>query len=178
MDGSARAWVEAARREDVRRDLDAIYAMVAEETARRRPTCLASGRCCNFARTGHLLYVTGLEAACTLIRSGRGGSGPLPNPHTTGQKIEGSGGGTILSLAQVEEARGRGDCPFLEGTSCGVHRVKPLGCRVYFCDPTAQEWQRELSERGMAMLRDVHNRHGVEYVYAEWRGLLARLVAP
>ena len=176
MDEAARAWMAAARREDVRRDLDAVYAIVADETARRRPTCVASGRCCNFARTGHLLYVTGLEAACTLLRAGQRRATASSSTPTTSPRVVAPNAGAVLSLAQVEQARARGDCPFLVGTSCGVHAIKPLGCRVYFCDPTAQEWQRDLSERGMAMLRELHERHAVEYVYAEWRGLLSRLV--
>jgi hypothetical protein len=53
-----------------------------------------------------------------------------------------------------------------------VHTIKPLGCRVYFCDPTAQGWQQELSERTLAMVRAIHERHGVPYRYGEWRGLL------
>ncbi len=167
MDEAARAWMQAARRDGVQRDLDAIYALVARETAIQRPACAASGRCCNFARSGHLLYVTGLEAACTLLRSAyqRGESASPASGHA-------------ISLAQVERARTRGDCPFLVGASCGVHAIKPLGCRVYFCDPAAQRWQQDLSERAMAMLRELHEHHEIPYAYAEWRGLLARLVEP
>ena len=45
MDEAARAWMQAARRDGVQRDLDAIYALVARETAIQRPACAASGRC-------------------------------------------------------------------------------------------------------------------------------------
>jgi hypothetical protein len=54
-----------------------------------------------------------------------------------------------------------------------VHAIRPLGCRIYFCDRSAQDWQHELSERLIADIRGLHDRHGVEYRYAEWRGLLA-----
>jgi hypothetical protein len=48
---------------------------------------------------------------------------------------------------------------------------------VYFCDRSAEEWQRELTERALAMVRGIHDRHGIEYRYAEWRGLLEVIAA-
>lgn len=128
--------------------------MIADQIEARAPACWASGRCCNFKNTGHLLYVTGLEAACTLTRL-------APR---------------ALIRAELERAMRDGDCPFLTGHTCGIHTIKPLGCRVYFCDTSAQDWQQELSERGMELIRSVHTRHNVPYRYAEWRGLLGELL--
>ena len=147
------AWMRAVAEPEVAAAIEAVYVMVADQVAARGPACWASGRCCNFAAAGHRLYVTGLEAAYATSRLGR-----------------------TVSLGQVEAARARGDCPFLEGTLCGAHGVKPLGCRVYFCDRTAEAWQRELTERGLAMLREVHERFGIEYRYGEWRGVLEGVV--
>jgi len=56
---------------------------------------------------------------------------------------------------------------------CGVHAIKPLGCRVYFCDRSAQTWQHDLSERLLGMIRELHQRHAIEYRYGEWRQMLA-----
>ena len=151
--GEVRAWREAAAREPVAGELEAVYAMIADQVEARGPACWASGRCCNFERTGHLLYTTGLEAAYTMLRLGR-----------------------ALEPGEVVAAVARGGCPFQEGNLCGVHPIRPVGCRVYFCDRSAQRWQMELSERAIAMVRGVHDRHGIPYRYAEWRGLLAALV--
>jgi Fe-S-cluster containining protein len=149
-----RAWLAAAADEKIAAELEAVYAYIAAAVESRGPACWASGRCCNFERAGHRLYVTGLEAAYTARRAGRG-----------------------VSAAEIEAARAAGGCPFQEGNLCGVHAARPLGCRVYFCDRSAEEWQRELTERALAMVRGIHDRHGIEYRYAEWRGLLEVIAA-
>lgn len=144
-------WLAAASRPDVRRALEAVYADAAREIAGRGPACWASGRCCNFEKTGHLLYVTGLEAAYTVAGArGREPAGAVSLPVLSG-----------------------GLCPFQEQNLCGVHEIKPLGCRVYFCDRSAQQWQNDLSERLLSEVRAIHDRHGVEYRYGEWRAMLA-----
>ncbi|MBX3404962.1 MAG: YkgJ family cysteine cluster protein [Phycisphaeraceae bacterium] len=149
----ARNWIEAAARPEVRAGLEAVYAAAASAIADRGPACWASGRCCNFEKTGHLLYVTGLEAAYTVVNS--------RDRHAA------------LSLPVL---KGPG-CPFQSGNLCGVHEIKPLGCRVYFCDRSAQQWQNDLNERLLAEVRAIHDRHGVEYRYGEWRAMLAAFAA-
>ncbi len=150
-----REWLAAIAREPVSLAIESIYARASVEIAARGPSCWASGRCCNFARTGHRLYVTGLEAAYAISRSTR-----------------------TLSPGDIDAARDRGGCPFQERNLCGIHSIKPLGCRVYFCDRSAQVWQQELSERLLGELRDLHERHAVEYRYAEWRAMLDMFARP
>jgi len=146
------AWLRAATDPRVATELDAIYAMLADQIAARAPACWASGRCCNFDAAGHRLYVTGLEAAYTLAR--------LDSP---------------LAASAIDAAVACGGCPFQSANLCGVHTIKPMGCRVYFCDESAQQWQHDLSERALAMIRALHDRHAIEYVYAEWRSLLGAM---
>ena len=149
-----RGWLDAAARPEVSARLEAIYAMIADQVAARTPACVASGRCCNFESYGHRLYVTGLEAAWCVHRLGDG-SPPL-------------------TPGSVEDAVARGGCPFQVGGLCGVHEIKPVGCRTFFCDPTAQAWQEDLTERAHGMVREAHQRAGVAYRYMEWRALLER----
>lgn len=151
----ARHWLDAAARPEVRAELEAVYAAAASAISERGPACWASGRCCNFEKTGHLLYVTGLEAAYTMIGVGRQGA----------------------ERATTSPAPGGGSCPFQERNLCGVHEIKPLGCRLYFCDRSARQWQNDLSERLLADVRAIHDRHGVEYRYGEWRAMLAAFAA-
>ena len=158
MSAGARAWLAAAGRAEVAAELDAVYEYVAAAVESRGPRCWVSGRCCNFGGHGHRLYVTGLEAAYTVLR-------------TAGR------GGPALSDASLRAAVDAGGCPFQVERLCGAHAARPLGCRVYFCDHTAQEWQRELSERALRLVRSLHERHAVEYRYGEWRGLLAEVLA-
>jgi Fe-S-cluster containining protein len=179
-DNLARAWLLAARSPTIAGSLEAIYADVAREIEHRGPACWASGRCCNFAKTGHLLYVTGLEAAYTLVRAGEGrakagsDAGGRADLRSERQRVH---AGRVVTLAQIDAARSRGDCPFLEGNLCGAHAIKPLGCRVYFCDAGAQEWQHELSEQALERIRALHDANGLAYRYGEWRGMLES-VAP
>jgi Fe-S-cluster containining protein len=156
-------WQRAALDPGVAGALEAIYTDIAREIVERGPACWASGRCCNFAKTGHLLFVTGLEAAYTLARV-RGRGGGLDDGAA---RID-----VALSLPQIHAARARGDCPFLVDNACGVHGIKPLGCRVYFCDRSAQAWQQELSERGLDRIKRLHDTHGLVYQYGEWRAML------
>jgi Fe-S-cluster containining protein len=138
--------------------LDDVYAQTAREIEARGPACWASARCCHFETTGHRLYVTGLEAAYTLARLDEGTLARL-------------GGGGAL-----EHAWRAGTCAFLAGNLCGAHAIKPLGCRVYFCDRSAQAWQQDLCERMLGRIREAHDRTGAGYLYGEWRGLLAGIL--
>ncbi len=140
-------WLAAAGNAAIAAELEGVYGYVAAQVESRGPACWASGRCCNFEKAGHLLYVTGLETAYTLTRLGDD-RGPLVG--------------------------GRGEaCPFLSANLCGVHTIRPLGCRVYFCDRAAEDWQRDLSERAIAQVRSIHDRNNIEYRYGEWRATLA-----
>lgn len=172
----SRSWLDAARQPSVAAGLKAVYELVARETAERKPLCQASGRCCNFVKWGHYLYVTGIEVAYTMVKFRENpeafGIRP-PQPFSERGAFEKT---RTVSLVQVDDARSRGDCPFLINKLCGVHTIKPLGCRVYFCDETAQEWQRELSERALGMIRELHDSHRIEYRYGEWRAMLERVV--
>lgn len=158
-------WLAALDRDAVRAGLESIYADAAAAIAARGPVCWASGRCCNFDRHGHRLYVTGLEAAYVIARL----------PEIAGTRPENHPEPALRSpaLSQAAEA---GGCPFQRANLCGVHGIKPLGCRVYFCDRTAQAWQQGLSEGLLARLRALHDEHGVEYRYGEWRAMLGRFV--
>ncbi len=152
----ARGWRRAAERDEVGCRLEAIYAMIAEQVAARAPVCVASGRCCNFESYGHRLYVTGLEAAWCV--------GQLRGEHP------------LLSRDTIQQARLRGGCPVQVGKLCGVHAIKPVGCRTYFCDAGTDAWQEDLTERAHAMVKRLHETLGIEYRYMEWRSMLALLV--
>jgi len=132
-------WLDAARDADSAGALEAIYTMLDDQIAARQPVCEASGRCCHFEAHGHRLYVTGLEVAWTLTRLDR-----------------------LLTRAQIDTARDAGGCPFQDDRLCTVHPIRPLGCRVYFCDPSAQDWQQDLCEVLIGKVRELHDRFELE----------------
>jgi len=127
--------------------------LISDQVEARGPACWASGRCCNFANAGHRLYVTGLEAAYAVSLAG-----------------------INITESDIDAAILRGDCPYLVGNLCGIHASKGIGCRVYFCDRSARDWQELLSERAIKIVRSVHEEHGIPYEYGEWRRMLREVV--
>lgn len=119
-----------------------IYQEVQAAIDQRKPVCQVSGRCCRFAEFGHRLYVSTLELALFLRQLER----PLPPP------------------AQAPP----GVCPFQSGRLCTVHEIRPFGCRMFFCDPSASQWQMQHYERFHNDLKALHEAHGVPYRYVEW----------
>lgn len=149
----ASQWLEAIDRPSLVASLEAVYAFIADQIEARGPACWASGRCCNFRRADHRLYTTGLEAAYCIAR--------LERP---------------IEPGELDRAIERGGCVFQLANICGVHAIKPSGCRVYFCDRSAQTWQNELSERAVEEIRRIHDRERIEYRYAEWGALLRMFI--
>lgn len=166
-----RAVMEAAGREEVCRAVGEIYDELAAAIAERRPVCSASGRCCKFEEYGHRLYLTTMELAkffadlklvAAPIREGQatlGGFRQLP----------------VLAATRVHSKWDGLGCPFQIEGLCGVHAIRPFGCRVYFCDASSTQWQHDQYERLHGRLRALHDRLAVPYHYVEWRFALAAL---
>ena len=151
-DDIRQAVFDAADRPDVRDALEGVYRELAGEIARRGPRCDLSGRCCRFEEYGHRLYVTTIELAGFVhgLRQG----GPTP------PEWDGTG------------------CPFQVARLCSVHSIRPFGCRAFFCDPTAKEWQNEVYERLHGGIKRLHEHLAVPYYYVEWRSGLRLLNLP
>ena len=128
-----------------------LYRRVQDEIDRRRPACAISGRCCRFEEYGHRLFVTTIELA---VFSRQLLALPIRNATTP---WDGQG------------------CPFQVKGLCGVHSIRPFGCRAFFCDPTATQWMEALYEQFHAELRRLHEQHEIPYFYVEWRQGLAAM---
>lgn len=150
-DATVRAWLRVASSGPLAHELSTLYAELAQAVAHRAPVCNTSGRCCHFEAWGHRLYVTGVEAAYAWARLE---ADRRPTP------------------AAVSAALQRGGCPFQPQLLCTIHLIRPLGCRIFFCDESATRWQEETYERFQSRLREMHDRAGLAYLYAEWRALL------
>jgi len=144
------AVLQASARPKVRARIAHIYAELQAKIDQRQPICVASGRCCKFEEYGHRLFVTTMEMASffhELASSGRDLAGSLRSWNGTG-------------------------CPFQVGKLCGVHPIRPFGCRIFFCDPTATEWQQEQYEAFHGQLKQLHAELDIPYFYMEWREAL------
>ena len=159
-DPDLRTWLDAARpgAEPARR-LESVYGEATHAIEQRGPVCWASGRCCDFDRAGHVLYVTGLEAAYVVNR--------LEAQHA--QPDASATGLPVLNPGAI-----RGACPFQRDNLCSVHTIKPLACRTYFCQLDAQQWVNDTTEQLHEQVRAIHQDHALPYAYGEWRAMLAR----
>jgi Fe-S-cluster containining protein len=116
--------------------LPVLYDELARDIAAAAPVCEVSGRCCRFREYGHTLFLSRPEAEL-LLESG------LPD-------------GTVVDDAS---------CPFQIGGLCTARERRPLGCRIYFCDPRYAETGTELSERYIRRLKDLHDAEGAAWEY-------------
>jgi hypothetical protein len=113
-----------------------LYNQVDAEVRAAGPVCVASGRCCRFKEYGHTLFISNLEADVLLA--------------------DAPGYETPVSAAF---------CPFQREKLCTAREQRPLGCRIYFCDPAYQETGKELSERYLRRLKDLANRYNIPWQY-------------
>jgi hypothetical protein len=125
-----------------------IYAQADRDVAAAGPVCIASGRCCRFKEYGHTLFLSNLEAE-VLLDSAPPFSGPV-----------------------VPEF-----CPFQKDKLCTARDGRPLGCRVYYCDPAYQATGNRISETHLAALKDLADVHGREWRYAPLHAFLNEAVA-
>lgn len=139
----------ASQRCEVRHAVARLYHDLQVEIEKRRPLCVASGRCCKFEQFGHRLFVTTLELAKL---SHDLEQGVWPDELADAQK----------------NWKGPG-CPFQIGTLCGVHLIRPFGCRIFFCDETARDWQEQQYALFHERLKSLHSGLKVPYFYVEWR---------
>ncbi len=137
-----------ARREaPCREELRELYATLDTELARIGPVCLASGRCCRFGEYGHTLFVSEPEMDHFLAEA------PAPaRPLDDGE------------TCPWQDARGR----------CTARDARPLGCRIYHCDPAFQEVAPALSERFIGRLKALVDLHGLSWNYAPFHRHLDR----
>src|SRR5213078_2985164 len=110
--------------EDVRRRVLEIYREADQAVAAAGPVCVASGRCCRFKEYGHTLFLSNLEASVLLADAP-----PYDKPVTADF------------------------CPFQKENLCTAREPRPLGCRVYFCDPSYQETGQQISEQALRKLK-------------------------
>jgi Fe-S-cluster containining protein len=133
-----------------RTDLHAIYAEVDAEVARLGPVCQLSGRCCRFDEYGHTLFVSAPEAALLVAEAP-----PPVRPLDDG------------ATCPWQDARGH----------CTARAARPLGCRVYYCDPTYEGQAEALSETFIGRLKRMADENRLPWDYAPLHRHLHQAVA-
>jgi len=116
-----------------------LYKELDAAVAEMGPVCQLSGRCCRFEEYGHTLFLSAPEAAVLIADA------PAP--------------GRPLDEGQT--------CPWQDGQGrCTARDARPLGCRVYFCDPRFDDHAPRLTERFLARLRAIVDAEGWSWGYA------------
>ena len=122
---------------DVRRRVLEVYATADRAVSAAAPRCDASGRCCRFTEYGHSLFISQFEAELLLETA------PAYDTPVT-----------------------RDGCPFQVDNLCTARNERPLGCRIYFCDPAYQETGNGITEEAIASLKRIADDHGTGWRYA------------
>lgn len=117
-------------------ELRALYQRLDAAVAAAAVRCDLRGLCCDFSRADHVLFATDLEVE---YARANGGAEPPAAPAES--------------------------CPYFQGGRCELRSGRPLGCRVYFCDPGYAETMSSLAERFHGEVKALHERHGVAYRY-------------
>jgi Fe-S-cluster containining protein len=154
---------QASKRADVREAIARVYGELQSEIDLRRPRCEMSGRCCRFDEYGHRMYVTTMELAAFV--------------HEYESTREKSNFQLTIVNSQLSILPASGACRFQDDGLCSVHTIRPFGCRIFFCDETATQWQQEQYERFHAQIKRLHEELNVPYLYIEWRTALRELDA-
>ena len=120
----------------VRQRVLELYREADAGVAAAAPVCIASGRCCRFKEYGHTLFLSHMEAF------------------------------VLLEDAPTYDQPVNADfCPFQKENLCTAREPRPLGCRVYFCDPKYQETGQQISEKFIHRLKQLAEELGVDWQY-------------
>src|SRR5262249_19167071 len=131
----------------VRQAVLAVYAATDAALAAAGPRCDASGRCCRFTEYGHTLFISAFEAELLLEGAPLQKEGPF-----------------------------LGDtCPYQVNGLCTARDARPLGCRIYFCDPNFQTHMAEITEESLAALKRIADEHDIGWHYAPLHHFLNQL---
>lgn len=122
-----------------RPDLMALYDELDAEVRRLGPVCNLSGLCCRFEEYGHTLFLSAPEAALLIADA--------PPP---ARAVDDG------ATCPWQDARGR----------CTARDARPLGCRIYYCDPAFQAEGPDLGEAFLSRLKAMVERLGLPWDYA------------
>lgn len=127
--------------------VEGLCAALDQRIASRGPKCANRGCCCKFDSFGHQLFITSVELAYFMARSGA----PW----------------LVSSDA----------CPYHQLGRCTVRQARPIGCRIFYCEAVSRDWQTDEMETTLREIKRLHTRFGVPYAYVEWLAALDQLSA-
>ena len=134
--------------EAFRDDLRILYDELDAEVRALAPVCDLSGRCCRFKEYGHTLYLTAPEAALLVADA--------PPP--------------------IRDLDDGASCPWQDSLGrCTAREARPIGCRVYFCDPAYEGRAKVLTETFLNRLKLIVLKFRLPWGYAPLHQHLRRV---
>src|SRR3954470_5599268 len=130
---------------ELHQEILTLYREVDREVAAAGPVCVASGRCCRFKEYGHTLFISNLEAEVLLTDAPAHGESVSPDL-----------------------------CPYQKNNLCTAREPRPLGCRVYYCDPSYQDTGNQITEKYLARLKEIARQHDRDWRYAPLHDFLEK----
>ena len=139
---AAAPWAESLPPEDLlrlRAELFSLYDALDQAVAAHAPSCALSGRCCRFREYGHTLFLSEPEAVLLVADAP-----PPVRPLDAGES-----------------------CPWQDRLGrCTARTARPLGCRVFFCDPKFESAALALCETFLSRLKQICEIQGWPWNYA------------
>lgn len=124
---------------DLRSSIHAIYRDLQSEIATLSPVCNLSGRCCRFKEWDHTLFLSAIEAEVLIEEA-------------------------PPAIRELDEGA---TCPWQDQRGhCTAREARPLGCRVYFCDPSYEGKAEGLSENYLKRLKRLADEYKRPWSYA------------
>ena len=133
--------------------LAAVYEEVDAALAPQAASCRACGECCRFGPDRPVLFASALELAYLVASAGPPARGCLAAP-----------GGPDAPW----------QCPYQEGARCTARAGRTLGCRTYFCEPSARRRGEEVHAGAMKEIRRIAARRKQGWWYGPARFFFAR----
>jgi Fe-S-cluster containining protein len=130
---------ELDRLAEIQVELRHLYQDVDQAVSDLGPACALSGRCCRFHEYGHTLFLSAAEAVLLANQA--------PRP--------------------ARDLDAGESCPWQDAHGrCTAREARPLGCRIYFCDPLYEEHASTLSERFLKRLKLLADERDWPWQYA------------
>ena len=131
--------------EQIAQEVAEIYSWIDEQIERKRiiRLCESCGKCCDFSRFDHRLFIT--TAELIYFRS----KIPIDNIRTMTTNV----------------------CPYLEDSKCTIHPFRFAGCRIFFCK-AQREPQSQIAEQVLKKLKSICENYRIAYRYVELRKAL------
>ncbi|MBN1554017.1 MAG: hypothetical protein JXA11_04675 [Phycisphaerae bacterium] len=81
----------------------------------------------------------------------------------------------LLTMTQPTRPAERLECPYQQNNLCTARDRRPLGCRIFFCNPNIQNELHDIYEECHHRIVQLHQQADIPYLYGEMTAWLRQL---